>query len=269
MWWHMQLFKWRTTLWCWLTFIYPSNLKFRRFWMRGSYWELQFWFGKFTWTCYITTPVGSGKFVAKLVFWIVTQKHWAECSFVHVERLITNAVICSSKSLVRGCENAVQKGHSRVLGATALACWLMAVHLRTLQHVFWRNWGVVHCCTGKGLKWPIFWVDTQALKCAILRTHSTRPFFEKPLNSSLLKTSTIPSIFLHREWLVVHWQKFAVADLGFDPGLCACTITPSSVLCSLSCLFSALMQSLRCTPATIKYSWLYFVQFRNLYICSL
>ena len=73
----------------------------------------------------------------------------------------------------------------------------------------------------------------------------------------------------HREWVVVHWQKFAVADLGFDPGLCACTITPSSVLCSLSCLFSALMQSLRCTPATIKYSWLYFLQFRNLYVFSI
>ena len=102
-----------------------------------------------------------------------------------------------------------------------------------------------------------------------LRTHSTRPFFEKPLNSSLLKTSTISSIFLHREWVVVHWQKFAVADLGFDPGLCACTITPSSVLCSLSCLFSALMQSLRCTPATIKYSWLFFLQFRNLNVFSI
>ena len=59
------------------------------------------------------------------------------------------------------------------------------------------------------------------------------------------------------------------ADLGFDPGLCACTITPSSVLCSLSCLFSALMQSLRCTPAKIKYSWLYFLQFRNLYVFSI
>ena len=103
------------------------------------------------------------------------ETSFLNCDSEALGRMFLHAVICSSKTLVCGCENAVQKGHSRVLGATALACWLMAVHLRTLQHVFWRNWGVVHCCTGKGLKWPIFLVDTQPLECAI---------FENPFNSS-------------------------------------------------------------------------------------